>query len=165
MAALLAILQPSRVNAVVASGIFVYCTTTNILPTIRTQSTDTWDVGLRANYVAIYGEETLQSLWNEHIDFCKSLYKKVVGLVESRPDLKDTRVALHEQLFHGLGKIRCPVLLVHGDKVSWVVGGFLWRDDLKEKFGSINFLFNNFRIHSSAWSRQSTASHRSPTVS
>lgn len=119
------ILQPSRVNAVVAAGVFVYCTKYNILPTIKTQKTDVWDIGLRAAYVAVYGEDLLQSLWDEHCNFCKDLHNKVLEYVDSRPDLKDIRVAIHEQLFHGLGKIRCPVLLVHGDKVR-EGGCLLW---------------------------------------
>ena len=96
----------------------MYCTKYNILPTIKTQRVENWDIGLRANYVAVYGEDLLQSLWDDHVNFCKDLHTKVVEFVESRPDLKDVRVAIHEQLFHGLNKIRCPVLLVHGDKVS-----------------------------------------------
>ena len=65
----------------------------------------------------MYGNDLLQSLWDDHVNFCKNLHTKVVEFVDSRPDLKDVRVAIHEQLFHGLNKIRCPVLLVHGDKV------------------------------------------------
>ncbi|XP_017461247.1 PREDICTED: valacyclovir hydrolase-like [Rhagoletis zephyria] len=119
VAILLGIFQPSRVNAIVASGIFTFCTQTNILPTIKTQNVDHWDIGLRANYVAVYGEESLQSLWDDHINFCKDLHAKVLAHVENlKPEerTKDVRVAIHEQLYHGQGKIRCPVLIVHGDK-------------------------------------------------
>lgn len=116
VAILTGIFQPSRVLAIVAIGLFVYCTKTNILPTIRTQKIDLWSPELRNNYLEVYGSDQLQSLWDEHINFCKDLHNKVGEYVNSRPDLKDVRIAVHEKLFTDLGKIRCPVLLVHGDR-------------------------------------------------
>lgn len=76
-----------------------------------------WDATIRKNYENVYQGDLFQSLWDEHVNFCKDLHAKVVEFVESRPDIKDVRVAVHAKLFHELNKIRCPVLLIHGDKV------------------------------------------------
>lgn len=114
---LCAILQPSRIQAVAASGIFVYGTKMNILPTMKTQKIETWDKKLRANYEDIYGPELLQQLWDNHCNWCKDLYAGICQMHAARPDIKELRFGVHEELMNGLGKIRCPVLIIHGDKV------------------------------------------------
>lgn len=117
-AILLAILYPSRIQAVVASGIFVYCTKLNLLPFMRMQSVNLWDTNMLARYCEVYEQDELQKLWDTHINFIKDLMVKMKALVEAKPEIKDIKLAIHDKLMNGLNCIRCPVLLIHGDKVK-----------------------------------------------
>lgn len=117
-ALLLAILYPSRIQAVVAAGIFIYCTRLNLLPFMRMQNVSLWDADMLARYRQVYSHDELQTLWDTHINFIKELMNKIKTMSEARPDLKDIKLPIHERLMNGLNCIRCPVLLVHGDKVK-----------------------------------------------
>ncbi|KPM03771.1 Abhydrolase-like protein [Sarcoptes scabiei] len=116
VAILCAILQPVRVQAVAASGIFVFGNKNNILPFLKTQKIDTWDAELRQNYEEIYGYELLQQLWDNHVNWCKDFQGRIAAIHAQKPELKEIRFAIHNDLMNGLGKIRCPVLIIHGDK-------------------------------------------------
>ena len=117
VAVLTAIKAPCRVQAVVASGLFVYSTKTNLIPTVRTRQTELWDPELRSNYLDEYGKE-LQVLWDEHINFCKELQVKLGDLEIAQPNKKEeARLATHEALMNSLHTVRCPLLLIHGDLV------------------------------------------------
>lgn len=117
VAILTAIRAPSKVQCCVAFGLFIYCTKSNLVPTIRTQNTEKWDRDLRQNYNDAYTPKEFQKLWDEHINFCKELQVKLANTDYYNPN-QETRMAIHEQLMNSLHTIRCPVLLMHGDMVS-----------------------------------------------
>ncbi|XP_027205168.2 serine hydrolase BPHL-like [Dermatophagoides pteronyssinus] len=116
VAILLAILQPSKIQSVAASGIYVYGDSKNILPFLKTQKIETWDKTMRQHYEDVYGPELLQQLWDNHCNWCRDIHATIMAVHAAKPELKDLKFAIHNDLMNGLGRIRCPVLIIHGDK-------------------------------------------------
>ncbi len=106
--ALMAIMNQTRIKCMVGIGIFVYATKKTIAPTLFTRDTQKWPKDLYNNYLPVYGDhKTLQLIWDEHINFCKDGYN----------NCPEEGVYLTNELH----LIRCPVLLVHGDKVELII--------------------------------------------
>ncbi|CAG2169073.1 unnamed protein product [Oppiella nova] len=104
VALLMPYLNPNRITCSVAIGIFVRATKQTIAPLMLTRDTKRWPKEQYDTYLEIYGDEdTFQLVWDQHINFCR-VAMKVCG------------DGLHLVPPETLRQIRCPVLLVHGDK-------------------------------------------------
>ncbi|CAG2111270.1 unnamed protein product [Medioppia subpectinata] len=103
VALLMAYMNPNRITCSVAIGIFVWATKQTIAPMMLTRDTKRWPKEQFDTYCQVYGdEETLQRLWDQHINFCRAA-------MENCGD--GQYLVTPEQL----RQIRNPVLLVHGD--------------------------------------------------
>ncbi len=99
---LMAIKSQSRIKCFVAISIFIHATTQTLAPTLATRNTNYWPKETRDNYIPVYGE-SLQLMWDQYIEFCRYFMETFPGGYWT----------------NDLGRIRCPVLLIHGDQVLY----------------------------------------------
>ena len=106
VALMMSYMNPNRIKCAVAIGIFVWATKQTIAPMLFTMNTKKWPKEQFDTYLQLYGdEETLQLLWDQHINFCK----------DAMNNCGDGQYLVTPEQ---LAQIRTPVLLIHGDKVS-----------------------------------------------
>jgi len=91
----------SRIKCLVLIAIFIHATRETLAPTLATQNTSYWPKETRDNYIPVYGD-SLQLMWDQYIEFCKDFMKVFPGGYWT----------------NDLGRIRCPVLIIHGDQVK-----------------------------------------------
>lgn len=102
----LAAMFPSRVDKVVVFGVLnsPNLAHKNIKAFMSIADPRNWDPVCRARYEEVYGPQTFRLLWNDWVDSVQSLKE------------------VFENGFFGsmLPRIRCPVLVLHGDKDAFV---------------------------------------------
>ena len=105
VALVLTSLYPDNIEKLILFGIISFPTqinTKNILT--LTSNTDNWNKTTIDNYLRSYSdEEEIQQIWGRHMIFIRDFHKLFPkGLINNNFE-----------------SITCPVLIIHGDKVSY----------------------------------------------
>lgn len=94
-ALVMAIKYQARIDKMVIWGGNSYVTPTEHSALAATEDTPGWSPSMKAPYIEVYGAETFQTMWSRHIQF----YRTLGDICRS-----------------DLNKIRCPTLVLHGNK-------------------------------------------------
>ncbi|KAJ8960632.1 hypothetical protein NQ318_013924 [Aromia moschata] len=96
---ILAAKYPEVVEKLVIWGANSYVLPEEIKSYEKIRDVSKWSEKMRAPLVALYSEKGLQDMWNDWCDALVEIQKNGGGICNDR-----------------LGKIRCPTLILHGDK-------------------------------------------------
>jgi pimeloyl-ACP methyl ester carboxylesterase len=94
-------IKTNRIKSLIAIAIFIRVSNLTIAPILCSRDTKKWDKNIYDNLFPIYGD-SLQLYWDEYLNFWKDIADKYPS----------------GYITDNLSSIRCPVLLIHGDRVQ-----------------------------------------------